>query len=61
MNFQLNPQYEAMTRMIRRAPDGRPLKTAMAVEFPLLSRRERRALQRGAQKLLKAKQLRAKS
>jgi hypothetical protein len=61
MNYQLNPQYESLTRTIRRAPDGRPLKTTMAVEFPLLSRRERRALQRGAQKLLKAKQLRTRS
>jgi hypothetical protein len=46
-------RYEPLKRTIRRAEDGSPLKTALAVKFPLLTRRERRALQRAARKKLR--------
>jgi hypothetical protein len=43
-----------LTHILYRTPNGQPLKTALAREFPLLSRRQRRELQRARQKLQQA-------
>lgn len=42
-------------RLFYSHPQGKPLKTEMAERFPLLSRRERRALLREADKLSRQK------
>jgi len=39
-----------LSRSVHRDPEGQPLKTALANKFPMLSRRERRELQRRAMK-----------
>jgi len=44
-----------LLRNVHRDPDGKPLKTALASKFPMLSRRERRELQRAAIKFQRHK------